>query len=344
MGWLDKLKSGLSKTSEKVSAALGVSTPEKAPAPKAAPAPKPEKPAPAKIEKPAAPEPAKPGTLKKITKALSKALGFAGLTPEQTEALEEALIAADTGPRLAAELAAEVAKGGPESPAHALADALEKRLLPLQGTIAFNNKPAVILLVGVNGSGKTTTLGKLAARWSADKKKVVVGAADTFRAGAVAQLAEWCARAKVPLIKAETDKADPAGVAYQTVEQAVKTKADIAIIDTAGRLPNRDDLMAELAKITRAVSKVLPDVKPEVWLVLDATLGQATLQHVKLFKAVAGVTGLVVTKLDSSAKGGFLAPLAAEGLPVVAIGVGEGVADLGDFNARAVAQGMAGLA
>jgi fused signal recognition particle receptor len=332
MGWFDKLKSGLTKTSQKVSDALNVATPE------AQPEPTPEK-TPAPVTRKAG----NPVIHKSLLKTVKRALGFGALTAEQRDMLEEALIAADTGPRAAQELAAQVAKGGPDSPAHALAEAIEQRLAPLQTEVNLDGKPTVILLVGVNGSGKTTTLGKLAAQWASQKKKVIVGAADTFRAGAVQQLAEWCARAKVPLIKAAQDKADPAGVAYQTVERALKDKADVAIIDTAGRLPNRDDLMAELAKITRAVGKVLPDVKPQVWLVLDATLGQATLNHVKLFRQVAGVTGLIVTKLDSSAKGGFLLPLADEKLPVVAIGVGEDIDDLGKFDARAIAQGMAGL-
>lgn len=340
MGWFDKLKAGLGKTSQKVSDALNVATPE------VQPEPAPEKIKGAKTSRSRVPGPESPKP--SLLKTVKRALGFGALTTEQRGTLEEALIAADTGPRAAAELAAQVAKGGPDSPAHALAEAIEQRLAPLQTEVKFDGKPSVILLVGVNGSGKTTTLGKLAAQWAGQKKKVIVGAADTFRAGAVQQLAEWCTRAKVPLVQSDKPGGDPAGVAYQTVEKAVQDNADIAIIDTAGRLPNRDDLMAELAKITRAVTKAQlgngwPDVKPEVWLMLDATLGQATLNHVKLFRQVAGVTGLVVTKLDSSAKGGFLLPLADEKLPVVAIGVGEGIDDLGQFNARAIAQGMAGL-
>jgi fused signal recognition particle receptor len=337
MGWFDKLKSGLTKTSQKVSDALNVATPEAQP-----------EPTPEKTEAPEIRKSGNPVIRKGLLKTVKRALGFGALTIEQRDTLEEALIAADTGPRAATELAAQVAKGGPDSPAHALADAIEQRLAPLQTEVRFTGKPSVILLVGVNGSGKTTTLGKLAAQWVGQRKKVIVGAADTFRAGAVAQLAEWCQRAKVPLVQSDKPGGDPAGVAYQAVEQGLKTQTDIVLIDTAGRLPNREDLMAELAKITRAVTKAQlannwPDAKPEVWLVLDATLGQATLNHVKLFRQVAGVTGLVVTKLDSSAKGGFLLPLADEKLPVVAIGVGEDIDDLGKFDARAIAQGMAGL-
>jgi fused signal recognition particle receptor len=295
--------------------------------------------------------------LGKTAGKVAVALGFKALDAAARESLEEALLSADVGPKAAAELVAEVAKGGERPPREMLAAAIEKRLKSLEpgpgsgmGSPAAETAadpsaarvPVIILLVGVNGSGKTTTLGKLAHIWVAAKKKVIVGAADTFRAGAVDQLAVWCARAKVPLVRAEADRADPAGVAYRAVERAVAEKADIVAIDTAGRLPNRADLMAELGKITRAVGKVLPGAPQAVWLVLDATLGQATLQHVKLFKEVAGVTGLVVTKLDSSAKGGFLLPLAAEGLPVVAVGVGESIEDLGEFEAGAVASGMVG--
>jgi fused signal recognition particle receptor len=199
--------------------------------------------------------------------------------------------------------------------------------------------PYVFLIVGVNGAGKTTTIGKL-AKWLSDGEwEVVLGAADTFRAAAVEQLATWAERAGVGIIKPERDGQDPASVAYQTVERAIESEADIAIIDTAGRLQNKKDLMDELGKIRRAVEKRAQI--NEVLLVIDATTGQNALSQAKAFTEVAEVTGIVMTKLDGTAKGGILYTIQRElDIPVKLVGVGEKVDDFAFFSAEEFAKGL----
>lgn len=294
------------------------------------------------------------GTLTKtatqVTAGVKAALGLGGTLDGATrEALEEVLLQADVGMKAATEmldglakklLPAEVSDGVVRG---TLAGLMEARLKPLEGALDLDAaKPTVVLMVGVNGSGKTTTLGKLAALWGAAGKKVLVAAGDTFRAGAGEQLGVWAARAEAGVAEAATK--DAAGVAYAAVEQAQREGADVVMIDTAGRLGNRADLMAELEKIIRVVKKLDANAPHAVLLVLDGTQGQAVLQQVRDFGA-AGATGLVVTKLDSSSKAGFLLALAAQEktLPVYYIGVGEGVEDLRAFHAGDFARGLMGV-
>jgi fused signal recognition particle receptor len=192
--------------------------------------------------------------------------------------------------------------------------------------------PHVVLVVGVNGSGKTTTIGKLAARLKMGGKRVLLGAGDTFRAGAIEQLKVWAERADVEIV-AQREGADPAAVAHQASEAAVARGVDVVLCDTAGRLQAQKALMDELAKVRRVVGKVIPGAPHEVLLVLDATMGQNALSQARLFKDVAGVTGVVLTKLDGTAKGGVVIAIAAElGLPVKLVGVGEKIEDLRDFD------------
>jgi fused signal recognition particle receptor len=277
------------------------------------------------------------------------------------EALEEALISADCGAATSAALVTELeARGLPEPLSELalrteLAGLMAQRLKTLEGDleISATDGPCVIVLAGVNGSGKTTTAGKLAAQWAEGGKKVVVAAADTFRAAAAEQLAVWAERAEgaakrkgwVELVVGDKHGADSAGVAYKAVELALQKKADIVLIDTAGRLPNRTDLLAELPKLVRAVQKLIPAAPHAKLLVLDGTLGQSTLPQVAQFNAQIPLTGLIVTKLDSSGKAGFLLGLAAQKptLPVHYIGMGEGLNDIGPFVAEAFAKGLLGI-
>ncbi|MCX7879627.1 MAG: signal recognition particle-docking protein FtsY [Ignavibacteria bacterium] len=195
-----------------------------------------------------------------------------------------------------------------------------------------NNKPHTILVVGVNGVGKTTTIGKLAYNFKKLNKTVLIGAADTFRAAANEQLEIWAERAGVPLIQ-QRQGADPAAVAYDTLHSAISRKIDIVILDTAGRLHNKANLMAELAKIDRVLKKLKPNAPDEVLLVLDATTGQNAIQQAREFTKVTPITGLVLTKLDGTAKGGVIIPIAMEfKIPVKFIGVGEKIDDLQPFN------------
>jgi len=204
-------------------------------------------------------------------------------------------------------------------------------------------KPFVILVIGVNGSGKTTTIGKLASKFGAEGRKVMLAAGDTFRAAAVEQLKVWGDRAGVPVI-AKGPGADAAGLAYEALEKARAERCDVLLIDTAGRLHNKTNLMEELAKIVRVIRKLDPSAPHSCLLVLDATVGQNAHAQVETFKSLSPVDALVVTKLDGSAKGGVLVALAERfKLPVVAIGVGEGIDDLRLFEACAFARSLMGL-
>lgn len=220
-----------------------------------------------------------------------------------------------------------------------IAEALERE--DKQLNLADGKLPYVILVVGVNGVGKTTTIGKLANWLNEGKWRVVIGAADTFRAAAVEQIATWAERANAQLIRPDAEGQDPASVAFKTVELALKNDADVAIIDTAGRLQNKKDLMAELDKIKRVVEKQAQI--SETLLVLDATTGQNGLVQAKAFAEVANVTGIVLTKLDGTAKGGIVYSIQRElGIPVKLVGVGEGIADFAFFDAREFAKGLVG--
>ena len=207
----------------------------------------------------------------------------------------------------------------------------------------YAKTPQVVLVVGVNGSGKTTTIGKLASQFRAAGKNVVIAAGDTFRAAAVEQLQVWGQRAGVPVLTAP-EGSDPASLAYDAMTKAQADGADLLMIDTAGRLQNRADLMEELSKIVRVIRKKDPDAPHNVLLVLDATTGQNAVQQVKVFQELAAVSGLVMTKLDGTAKGGVLVSLADRfGLPIHAIGVGEQIDDLAPFDPEEFAAAIVGL-
>ncbi len=294
-----------------------------------------------------------------VTEGIKQAIGIAAKLDDATlEALEEALIAADTSLPVAQALLKDLKKAKLPDPLtqealkQALADLIAARLQPLAQPLSFPASPTVILVAGVNGAGKTTTIGKLAAQWAAQGKHVVVAAADTFRAAAVAQLKVWTDRAdastkkgSVSIVPPAKEGADSASVAYAALEKAQNEHADIVLIDTAGRLANRADLLAELPKLNRALQKQDATAPHHTLLVLDATLGQSTLPQVAEFHKQIPLTGLIVTKLDGTAKAGFLLALAAQPnpLPVVAIGVGESLDDLGPFEPSAFAAALVGI-
>ncbi|WP_421708204.1 signal recognition particle-docking protein FtsY [Algihabitans sp.] len=267
------------------------------------------------------------------------------------EELEELLIASDLGVATSAKLAANLAKTrfnkdvSPEEVRTALAADVTEMLTPVAKPleIAPERRPHVVLVVGVNGAGKTTTIGKLAKQQVELGRKVMLAAGDTFRAAAIEQLQIWGERSQVPVI-AKQAGADAAGLAFEALEQAKREDADLLLIDTAGRLHNKGELMAELQKIQRVLKKQDESAPHDVLLVLDATTGQNALNQVATFKELVAVTGLVVTKLDGSAKGGVLVALAEQhGLPVHAVGVGEGAEDLRPFSADHFAKSLMGL-
>ncbi len=217
-------------------------------------------------------------------------------------------------------------------------------LEPVEKPLEFTAKsPFVLLMVGVNGAGKTTTIGKLAAQFSAQGKKVMIAAGDTFRAAAVEQLSVWADRTGAQFVSAKLG-ADAAGLAFDALQQAKAEGVDVLMVDTAGRLQNKSGLMEELAKIRRVMTKLDPDAPHATLLVLDATTGQNAVSQVEAFGKTAGVTGLVMTKLDGTARGGILVAVAAKfGLPVHYVGIGEGVADLETFNAKEFANALVGV-
>jgi fused signal recognition particle receptor len=267
------------------------------------------------------------------------------------EELEEVLIRADLGVATAAKVAAAVGEGRYDKSVSAdevkkiLADEVEKIMAPVAQPLALDAtaKPFVILVVGVNGSGKTTTIGKLAARFRTEGRKVVLAAGDTFRAAAIEQLKIWGQRTGSEVI-ASTQGSDSAALGFQALEAARVQNADVLIVDTAGRLQNKAALMGELEKIVRVMKKLDPTAPHAVLLVLDATVGQNALSQVEEFAKTAGVTGLVMTKLDGTARGGILVAIAAKHrIPVHFIGVGEGVDDLSPFAAKDFAAAVAGL-
>lgn len=309
MGWLQKLKQGLSKSSQKVSESL-----------------------------------------KSLT-SLSSLMGATKLDAASLEEVEDALIGADLGTKSAARLADAMRKhkfDGPvtsDSLAAALADAIAEILHPVATPLVPDplHRPHVLLLVGVNGSGKTTTAGKLAQQWHQQGKTVMLAAGDTFRAAAIEQLQIWGDRTGTQVIAGDQG-GDAAALAYAALEKAQKEQADILIIDTAGRLQNRTELMDELAKIVRVIRKLDASAPHDSVIVLDGTVGQNALSQVKAFQQAADVSGLIVTKLDGSAKGGVVVALAEEfGLPVHAVGVGEGADDLQPFDAQEFANALTGV-
>jgi fused signal recognition particle receptor len=267
---------------------------------------------------------------------------------ETWEDLEDALIKADFGPEITeaivAELRGKVAKYNTTDPVdlqRMLREGIEERLARLDPTLNLSARPAIILVVGVNGVGKTTTIGKFAKFLTVHGRSVLIGAADTFRAAAVEQLATWAERAGASILRPQAQGQDPASVAFQTVQKALADGTEIVIIDTAGRLQTKGGLMDELTKIRRVVEKQTPI--SEVLLVLDATTGQNGLAQAEAFIQHAGVTGLVITKLDGSAKGGFvLAVQEKTGIPIKLVGQGEGINDLTGFTPHVFAQKLVG--
>jgi fused signal recognition particle receptor len=267
---------------------------------------------------------------------------------ETWDDLEDALISADFGPDLTDEIVAElrgmVSKFRTDDPAdlqRMLREVIEERLARLDPTLTLSNRPAVVLVVGVNGVGKTTTIGKFAKFLRNYDRTVLVGAADTFRAAAVEQLVTWVERAGAQVVRPQQPGQDPASVAFQTVERAQRDGIEIVLIDTAGRLQTKSGLMDELTKVRRVIEKLAPIA--EVLLVLDATTGQNGLAQAEAFIEHAGVTGLVLTKLDGSAKGGFvLAVQEKTGIPIKLVGQGEGIGDLTGFTPHVFAQQLVG--
>ena len=285
-------------------------------------------------------------SLKKTSNAISEQVNnvfsvFVKVDEELFENLEEALIMADIGVETSTYIIDElrdrvkhkhITDGNivKEELKNVIADILNEQ----DCTMHIDSKPAVILVIGVNGVGKTTSIGKLAAHYKSMGKKVVLAAADTFRAAAIDQLEVWADRVGVDLIR-HTEGSDPAAVVFDAAAAAKKRDTDVLIIDTAGRLHNKKNLMAELAKINRVIDRELPDAVRETLLVLDATTGQNALIQAKEFKNAANITGLVLTKLDGTAKGGIVISIKNElGIPVKFIGVGEKMDDLEEFNAR----------
>ena len=291
-------------------------------------------------------------TSERLTENLAGITGAAKLTEDQLDELEDALILSDLGPRAAARIRAKLAetrfeRGADEAAIRlAVAEEIAAILRPVAKPLEITAfpRPHVVLVIGVNGSGKTTTIAKLAHLFAEQDYAVMLAAGDTFRAAAIGQLAVWADRIGVPLIRGE-EGGDPASIVFDAVKAATTQGTDALIVDTAGRLHNKRELMDELAKITRVLGRLNSAAPHDVVLVLDATNGQNTLQQIEIFKEVAGVTGLVMTKLDGTARGGVLVAAAEQyGLPIHAIGVGEKIDDLRPFDPDLVARVIAGVA
>ncbi|MBC6416286.1 MAG: signal recognition particle-docking protein FtsY [Rhodospirillales bacterium] len=287
----------------------------------------------------------------RLTQSISGVLTRRKLDDEALEGLEDALIAADLGVAVAGQLIQRLAKDRfakqvtDEEVRSALAEHMAEILEPVTEPLVIDpaRKPHVVLVVGVNGSGKTTTIGKLGQHYSREGLKLRLAAGDTFRAAAIEQLQIWGKRCGTPVVAKESG-ADAAGLAFDALAQAKAAGDDLLLIDTAGRLHNKTELMDELAKIQRVLKKQDPDAPHDILLVLDATTGQNAIPQVQIFKDLVSVTGLVVTKLDGSAKGGILIALAERfGLPIHAIGVGEGAEDLKPFDAKSFSRSLMDL-
>ncbi|WP_242117515.1 signal recognition particle-docking protein FtsY [Sphingomonas lacusdianchii] len=294
------------------------------------------------------------GGLKKTSDRLTGnlvGLSAARLDDTQLDDIEEALIASDLGPATAARVRQRLAEGQYERNMEELgirlvvAEEIEKVLTPVAKPLEIEAfpRPQVILVIGVNGSGKTTTIAKLAKTLVEQDYGVMLAAGDTFRAAAIGQLRTWAERIGVPIVSG-AEGGDAAGIVYEAVKQATATGIDVLIVDTAGRLQNKRELMDELAKVRRVLGRLNPAAPHDVVLVLDATTGQNALNQIEVFKEMAGVTGLVMTKLDGTARGGVLVAAAEKfGLPIHAIGVGETADDLRGFDANEVSRIIAGV-
>lgn len=289
--------------------------------------------------------------LKKSSKKFTDVFTKRKLDQAAMDELEEALIAADLGPKTAAKIIQQFSENrfGKEVDEQeiktALAELISDILKPVASPLPsrFESKPAVILMTGVNGAGKTTTIGKMAAQFQRDGKKVMMAAADTFRAAAIEQLTVWGERNHCPVVTKDIGS-DPASVAFEAYQKAKEEGVDILLIDTAGRLHNKKNLMDELQKIIRVLQKQDADLPQSCLLVLDSTTGQNALSQVETFKELVDISGLVVTKLDGSAKGGVVVALADQfGLPIHAVGVGESINDLQPFTADSYARSLLGI-
>ena len=271
---------------------------------------------------------------------------FTKIDEELFEELEETLVMSDVGVVTAEEICGQLRKKIKEtgitdpSEIKGLMKEIIAEMLGEDEGLKLDTKPSVILVIGVNGVGKTTTIGKLASQLKENGKKVVLGAADTFRAAAIDQLGIWAERAGVSMVRS-VEGTDPASVVFDTIASAKAKGADVIICDTAGRLHNKKNLMDELAKIYRVIGRELPDASVETLLVLDAATGQNAVNQAREFKNVADITGIVLTKLDGTAKGGIIISIRNElGIPVKFVGVGEGIDDLQPFNAAEFADGI----
>jgi fused signal recognition particle receptor len=286
-------------------------------------------------------------TSSNIGNAIADVMMRGPLAPERITEIEEALIRADLGVAVSERIATKMGEGRYLNIAEVkriLASEVETIMAPVaKPLIVEPSKPFVILVVGVNGSGKTTTIGKLASRFRAEGRSVLLAAGDTFRAAAIDQLKIWGGRSGASVI-ARPQGADAAGLAFDALAEARGEGVDVLLVDTAGRLQNKSELMGELQKMVRVMKKVDASAPHAVLLVLDATVGQNALSQVEVFRDIAGVTGLVMTKLDGTARGGILVAIAAKfGLPVHFIGVGEGIDDLAPFSAADFAKAIAGI-
>lgn len=279
------------------------------------------------------------GFFKKFKEAWLASMTFDRLDDDFYEELEEALILADIGAATAADTVAQLRRrvsqkllGRADEVKDALRDILAEKLDVGDPSMDLSTQPSVVLIIGVNGVGKTTSIGKLANRLKAEGKKVLLCAADTFRAAAADQLEIWAKRADVPIVR-QHEGADPGAVLFDALQAAKARNIDVVLCDTAGRLHNKQNLMNELAKLRKIIDRELPEAGRETLLVLDATTGQNGLIQARSFKETAGLTGIVLTKLDGTAKGGIVIAIARElGVPVKFVGVGEGIDDLKPFD------------
>lgn len=287
-------------------------------------------------------------TRKSIADGLDSVFGdYSEVDDDFFEELNEVLIMSDMGVSTAASITEDLKERtyrehikDPETVKQMLIDTIADHMRQPENAYAFLKEPSVILVIGVNGVGKTTTIGKLACNFRNDGKKVILCAADTFRAAAIEQLEVWAERAGAELVRQE-ENSDPASVVYDGVSAMKSRKADILMCDTAGRLHNKKNLMDELAKMNRIIERELPDIRKEVFLVLDATTGQNALSQAKEFSQAAGITGLIITKMDGTAKGGVVVAVADQlSVPILYIGVGEKEDDLQKFDARSFAEAL----
>ncbi|SMO62112.1 signal recognition particle-docking protein FtsY [Paracoccus laeviglucosivorans] len=356
MSFFTKLRDRLTRSSSKIGAGLDDivaegttdAQPEAASVPQ--PMQPPVQPIPTPVQQPAAPPTERPGMIGRLFGRSTADEPRRELDDAMLEELEDMLVQADMGVETALRVTANIAEGrlGRRVSSTELKELLATEIARIMTPVAkplplYPKRPQVVLVVGVNGSGKTTTIGKLASQFKAAGKNVVVAAGDTFRAAAVEQLQVWGQRAGVPVMTAP-EGSDPASLAFDAMTRAEAEGADLLMIDTAGRLQNRQDLMEELAKIVRVIRKKDPSAPHNTLLVLDATTGQNALSQVETFQKLADVSGLVMTKLDGTARGGVLVALADRfGLPIHAIGVGEQIDDLDAFDARDFARALVGL-